>query len=181
MADIKRVTNTDGTLSATLMEEIGRLRVIAWEADGERPSYLVDGEDCWTDHHDDHADHFVLIKDRKVVAASRLCVHRLDDVLPDQPTIGDAASKLPQPVAFINRLVVHPSNRRQGIAAEMDELRISWARDRGCRTILATTHLGRRLSQLQRSGFEILGPGKTDFVSYARTMVLALNLSQRDG
>ena len=57
------------------LAEIGKLRILAWEAASERPSLAPPAGDSWIDSHDAHAEHWTGSEDRRLVAAARMCLH----------------------------------------------------------------------------------------------------------
>ena len=67
------VVVTDGEM----MQQIGRLRIKAWLADGELPSF-VRSRDVWLDEHDGHATNLAILRDGHPIAAARICVHQQD-------------------------------------------------------------------------------------------------------
>jgi GNAT superfamily N-acetyltransferase len=171
---IRYVSVTAGTLSSSLLETIGRLRIRAWEADGERPAHAPATGSIWLDHHDDTAEHFVVEREGTVVAAARVSLHERESDLPDREIVAGYTEGLKWPVASINRLAVAPEARGCGLARALDIKRIELAeRAEGMSKILATTHIDGRISWLQQCGFRILGASHCRLVMSRPTFVLA--------
>lgn len=164
------------TPDAATLEEIGRLRIIAWEYDGERPSIAAGCGDVWLDEHDSHAHHWVIKKNGVLLAAARLCVHNSKDALPDAASLSDFLHKILFPAAFFNRLVVHPSARGKGLASKIDDERLRFAAKQGAKLALIHTHNPLRLKQLQASGWSILGETSKRFVSRFPDYILVKSL-----
>jgi GNAT superfamily N-acetyltransferase len=61
----------------------------------------------------------------------------------------------------MNRLVVHPDYRGRGLSEELDGIRILAAEAAGCTCVIGHTHAGdKRVAQLVREGFQVLGAGR---------------------
>jgi GNAT superfamily N-acetyltransferase len=121
---IQHISVVEGTLSSSLLETIGRLRIRAWDANGERPAHAPATGSIWLDHHDDTAEHYVVERDGIVVAAARVSLHDREGDLPDAEITAGYTERLKWPVASINRLVVAPEVRRHGLACALDVKRI---------------------------------------------------------
>jgi predicted GNAT family N-acyltransferase len=158
------IEQVDAPDPATL-EAIGRLRVIAWEHDGERPKSASNCGDVWLDDHDNHACHWTVKKNGALVAAARVCLHSSGDELPDASYIGDFKQKIVFPAAFFNRLVVHPSARGMGLSGRLDKARLKFATEHGTVTAVVTASKQPRLQQLQAAGWNILGEISERFIS----------------
>jgi predicted GNAT family N-acyltransferase len=157
---IQHISAAEGTLSSSLRETIGRLRIRAWDADGERPFHAAATDSIWLDRHDDTAEHFVVERDCMVVAAARVSLHERESDLPDAELIAGYTEDLKWPVASINRLVVAPETRGCGLARALDIKRIEFVEraQREVSKILGTVHIGARIVWLQQCGFQVLGP-----------------------
>lgn len=173
---VERLSFADGTLTDDLLQEIGRLRIRAWEADGERPSYAADCGDCWLDPHDEHAEHFIIEEGGRIIAASRLCVHEKGDDLPDAPSLEGLLDGVRWPAAFINRLVVDLEFRGRGLSTLLDAAREQCAIEKQCHHIIGTTQPTHRLKSLYSQNFKLVGSASKDFVSYAPTMLFIRDL-----
>ncbi len=164
----------DVASSPDLMQEIGKLRVIAWEADGERPGASADCGDVWLDEHDSHATHWVVMNNGTVVAAARMCIHQPGNELPDEKSLdGYTAGKFEYPAAFFNRMVVHPAARGKRLSGYLDRIRLDFAKQNDCRTAIIHTHNALRLKQLQAKGWTVLGEATSRFVTKAPDYILA--------
>ena len=170
--ELRQLSRRDGTLSNAILYEIGLLRIAAWLADGELPSFATCVE-SWTDEHDGHAEHFVIYADGEICAACRVCVHDDEERLPDAVTIGLYRSLMKFPAAFINRLVVAPHWRGRHLTAELDLARVRFAVASQAHSIIAATQkTHHRVNHLENLGFVNLGVSPHRTVSYAPTFVL---------
>jgi hypothetical protein len=106
------------------------------------------------DEFDDTAMHWgVFNEDMDLVASARMSIHREVSELPDRYLISDIWHlDLPAPIASLNLLSVASGYRRNGIAAEMDRVRVARAKRIGCKCICATAH-GDRERKLMADGF----------------------------
>jgi GNAT superfamily N-acetyltransferase len=105
------------------LEEIFRLRGVVWAGQ----EWLTKHQDMvrLADSYEGRARHWVVRQRGQLVAAARLSLHNRVEDVPDFeffPT-GFAIAIPPPPIASINRLVVHPAHRRQGIATLLDRCR----------------------------------------------------------
>jgi hypothetical protein len=98
---------------ARLLEQVGRLRILAWRADGELPSFAPHA-DTWLDEHDSHALNFAVLFEGRPVAAARMCVHLLAKELPDLASLSGYEDLLSTPIAALTRLVVSPPFEDEG-------------------------------------------------------------------
>lgn len=106
------------------------------------------------DEFDDSAMHWAVFdEDHVLIASARMSVHRDTAELPDRYLFSDIWNlELPAPIASMNRLSVATAHRGNGIAAQMDALRIAKAKRIGCRCICGTAH-GNRSRKLLEDGF----------------------------
>jgi hypothetical protein len=169
--ELRRLSRREGTLSDALLAEIGRLRLMSWEADGARSVFASDSAAGWTDSHDEHATHFVIVADEMMIGAARQCVHIEGEPLPDAEVLGDYANAGRWPAAFWNRLVVHPDFWGRRYSGILDNARLESAEQVCARSIFATCHIEHRVSKLARLGFRRLGeaphrhiPSRAEFV-----------------
>jgi polyketide synthase PksL len=140
----------------TLLERIGRLRVLAWSTvmpDATRRTA------CWLDEFDPVARHWCIFHDSKPVAAARISVHQRLEEVPDALIYeGVFATPPASPVASFNRLVVHPEHRGGGLSRKLDDVRLKAAISLGCRSIIVVSNVGSsRLGQLRGLGFRTIG------------------------
>lgn len=154
-----------------VLEEIGKLRITAWEASGERPSFAPREGQTWIDSHDDHAEHWVLRTDGHLIAAARMCIHHDLASVPDSEALTGIDIPIPLPVASFNRLVASPSHRGSRLGPVFDRLRLEHARAKGAKAAIAVTHLNSRLRDLRSVGFTILGESPYRIVQSAPSFV----------
>jgi predicted GNAT family N-acyltransferase len=147
------------------LHAIGKLRVAAWRTEGGTPSIAAVG-DCWLDHHDEHAIHFMLRRGDVLAAAARMCVHESLDDAPDAFALETAERPIPLPAAFFNRLVVEPGFRGQGLSDALDRERLHAASALRVRSVVVTTQAPHRITKLSALGFSDWGRASYDFASF---------------
>lgn len=130
-----------------------RLRYEIWSREAELRADLH-SQGLITDEHDLHARHWAVFDGDKVLAAARMCVHDQQTDSPD--FVAFSQVRLPTPVATINRLVVHPSARKLGLAYKLDHCRIEAAKQDGAKCVIGTA-VQERIAPLQRLGFQLIG------------------------
>jgi hypothetical protein len=96
---------------------------VSWEAYGKRSVFASTWAAEWTDSHDEHATHFVIISGGMVIGATRQCVHIEGEPLPDAEDLGNYTNAALWPAAFWNRLVVHPDFWGQGLSRLIDKVK----------------------------------------------------------
>jgi GNAT superfamily N-acetyltransferase len=140
-----------------LLRQIGRLRVEAWQTETSRATEMP----TWLDDSDRAARHWVVFRGGAPVAAARMSAHTsLDDVPDAESYTGVFSQPPPDPIASLNRLVVHPSARGLGLSKRLDLMRLDAAEKIGCRSVVLSTASGpRRVEQLIGWGFELIGYG----------------------
>ena len=157
---------------ANTLLEVGRLRIIAWEASGPRPKMAPKVGDTWTDSHDDHAHHWIVREQGRIVAAARMCVHSAFSDLPDCEDLVACKDSFHFPVASINRLVIHPERRRNGLSRLFDLARLRLAEELGAKCVVGCTQPESRIQSLGELGFNAVGEAPKRVVPYAPTIVL---------
>jgi GNAT superfamily N-acetyltransferase len=160
---------------AALLQQVGRLRILAWEADGELPSFAPRAE-VWIDEHDSHAVNWVSLSKGVPIAAARLCVHKRVCDLPDLGSLVGYEEALVTPIAAFTRLVVSPAFRGRGLSKQLDGVRLAAAQASGCRSAVVVTHVPTRILQLNESGFRNLGESRHRTVSFAPSFVFSREL-----
>ncbi|MHA3772566.1 GNAT family N-acetyltransferase [Verrucomicrobiota bacterium sgz303538] len=140
-----------------LLDEVGRLRVRAWETEAPEAAEMS----TWLDTFDADARHWVVLRDDVPVASARLSVHSQIGEVPDSESYaGLFPETLSSPIGSMNRLVVHPSARGLGLSKQLDLIRLRTAKEMGCRSVILSTASGpKRVKQLVGWGFEMLGYG----------------------
>lgn len=131
------------------------LRVEAWRSVG----VLREGEfppDICCDKHDEHATHWAVAEEERVIAAARMCIHDTLAALPDAGFFLNLPREIEPPVAAINRLVVKADHQRRGLARRLDEVRIERALEMNCRSVIVVAP-PIRWRPLEQLGFESLG------------------------
>ena len=137
----------------TLLEKVGRLRVLAWSTALPEEALRVG---CWLDEFELVARHWCIFRDGEPVAAARISFHdRLEDV-PDAPVYDGLGLTLTPPIASFNRLVIHPDCRGQRFSRKLDAVRLAICGDAVC-CVAHTEDIARRVRQLETLGFEKVG------------------------
>jgi GNAT superfamily N-acetyltransferase len=137
-----------------LLARIGRLRARAWRTEAA----FSGNADDWLDEYDATASHFAFMADGEPVAAARLTVHPSVRDIPRADIQNHAfPAEPPLPVAYLSRLVVDPAHRRKGLGARLDEARLTRARELGCGSVVSRPVDPRRVAQLERLGFAVVG------------------------
>ena len=144
-------------LDEDLLEKIGALRVEAWKA--EAPSAA--GMGTWLDEFDRSARHWAVFDHGILLASARLTTHGSLAEVPDAESYPGVFREPPAaPIGSLNRLVVHPSARGQGLSKRLDLIRLEAAENLGCRSVILSTASGsHRVRQLIGWGFEWIGHG----------------------
>ena len=144
-------------LDEDLLEKIGALRVEAWKS--EAPSAAEMG--TWVDAFDETARHWAVFDHGVLLASARLTTHGSLAEVPDaEAYLGMFREPPAAPVASLNRLVVHPSARGQGLSKRLDLVRLEAAENLGCQSVILSTASGTyRVRQLIGWGFELIGTG----------------------
>lgn len=164
----------DRTSDAKDLEVIQRLRV-DWLVPEAKDGLFPSGR--WLDAHDEHALHWIVRDEDRVVAFARLCIHAQISDVPNAEAFS-LADPVESPLGCISRTAIDPAYRGRGISSELDRVRIDAARQASCRSVLAFTHAGSaRVAALQRRGFRILGePGARAVPIFGAGTALALAL-----
>jgi GNAT superfamily N-acetyltransferase len=143
----------------TEMAEIGRLRTEVWVGEADvNPQSL--GPEPWIDPVDQGACQWTVRDGRRLVAAARMTLHDDPASIPYHKAF---QGRLPGsgPYGAMNRLVVHPDCRGQGLAQLLDCLRLRHAPRLGAVQVVVVAS-GRRVLALEALGFENLGvPNET--------------------
>lgn len=165
--DIREITGT-AHVPATF-----RLRFDIWNSETELKAVTKASAEI-RDAHEDHARHWATFRSGQMIASARMCVH---DHLTNSPDSGVFRGiELDSPVATLNRLVVHASARGLGLAASLDEIRISAALAEGAHTVIGSFP-EYRIPALQKRGFRLTGqrwiPSYAESI-FTYAMVLAL-------
>jgi GNAT superfamily N-acetyltransferase len=161
--------------SETVLDEIAQLRIDAWRANGELPSFIAN-QDVRNDEHDKHAVHFAVMHDGHPVGAARMCIHAIAQESSDPESLQGYEEMLTPPIATLSRLVVLPDFRRLGLSFLLTQVRIAVARERQCGCIVSCAEQPSRMRQLETFGFKRLGPTKIRYLSYAESFVYLLRI-----
>lgn len=165
---------------AAMMQQIGRLRVKAWKADGELPLIAKD-DDIWLDEHDDHAMNWAIVQNGRPIAAARACMHARFGELPDLLCLTGYEHCFQEPVTSFNRMVVDPDFRRMGLSKILDEARVKWAQSNGSSSIVVSSHLDHRVHTLERTGFTNLGLAKESAIWWASSSIFMRRVGGGNG
>ena len=137
--------------------DIGKFRIQGWRKEkGVDPDFFA--QKTWLDELDRTARHWIVTNGSEIVAAARLSFHDslLDVPYADMLTPEHRRHFENKRVASLNRLVVSPECRGQGISGQLDRIRIERARSQGAEVIIAFPQLI-RIESLRKMGFEMLG------------------------
>ena len=141
------------------LDEIIGLREAVWR---NEPS-LADAKQldpaALRDAHDHHGHHWFITVEGSIVAAARVCIHDEPAQLPYQDGFHHLIRDLPTPIASLNRMVVRPFMRRQGLSHALTEVRIAAARARGAKSIIVEA-APNRMPPFRDLGFVELGRSK---------------------
>lgn len=139
-----------------LIEDIGRFRIKAWRNEnGVDPGFF--SKDVWIDSLDQNARHWIITKDRIIVAAARMSFHTYVGEVPYADFLLEEHLSLfsKSPIASINRLVVDPLYRGRGFSKILDNERIKAAKQHGSKVMIAFPQLS-RLHSLEKLGFSLI-------------------------
>ena len=141
------------------LEEIGQLRTLVWTGESDVNPHAL-GPKPWIDPVDQSAYQWTIKDHGRLVAAARLTVHSDLDSIPYQAAFRD---RLPESIMYgaMNRLVVLPDYRGQGLARRLDCLRLQHAAQIGAELVVVVAS-GQRVLALESLGFQNLGePNQT--------------------
>lgn len=156
-----------------MLLQIQELRRRAWAFDGEVPGFIAE-QDILRDEHDVHGMHLGIMDEGKLIASARLCVHKSVSASPDPEALDGYEHLVDVPVGSLTRLVVDPGHRGRGLSAVLDGVRISMAKERGCKSMIGIAELEFRMRSLERLGFIRLGPTKIRYLASTPSFVLLL-------
>jgi GNAT superfamily N-acetyltransferase len=138
------------------LEEVFSLRANVWKVEEEWLSDKPDAERL-RDTHEVSARHWVVRHQGSLVAAVRLSLHDTIEDLPDYCYLPKCLTiDVPPPIASLNRLVVDPGHRCQGLGTALDQFAVEMARRQGANAVLEIVPPYRVLG-LCRRGFKVLG------------------------
>jgi GNAT superfamily N-acetyltransferase len=140
------------------LEEIYVLRVNAWRSRNDK--FPAIGR--WYDPDDEQSVHWGVRDGGQIVAAARMSIHETIASVPSAEIFdGLFHPARSGRIAALNRLVVARSHRGRGYSQALDEVRIAYAREAGCRHVIGETDAGRnRIRQLGLLGFEAVGTAR---------------------
>jgi hypothetical protein len=131
------------------------LREQAWQTNDRTLTEKI-FTDGYEDAFDQTAYHWGVFDGERLVAASRLSVHKDIREIPNSDLLPTNAPELAGPIGSLNRLVVHLAYRKRGLSDVLDHCRMERAMSLGCRTVVSTTHHGNRGQKLLSMGFTVL-------------------------
>lgn len=153
-SDYRLISDPD----SDLLDEVYRLRVVAWESQAR----IRNGVVRWGDEYDRFAKHWVIATRKSAVAAIRLTLHNSVCDLPAAAAFtGVLPEDLPFPIASYNRLVVHPDHRGKGLARFLDIACINAAEAANASVLLGVTGNVEgnksRIPAMKALGFVVMG------------------------
>ncbi len=116
---------------------IQRLRAECWVTTGLPATVFPDGQWCDPGEEQPPFRHWAAFAGARLVAAGRLSIHERLAETPGGHLFAQLPVEIAPPIASLNRLVVHPDVRRQGLSRQLDHIRLTAARAAGARTVLA--------------------------------------------
>jgi GNAT superfamily N-acetyltransferase len=140
----------------TLNQILYKLRIETWLPMGVFKEGELKPED-FVDEHENHAYHWAIKKDNRVIAAARMCVHNSLADIPDANLFKNINKELKIPIASFNRLVVTPDFQKNGLSKLLDHIRVQKALELKCKTIVIHVSNNIRIKPLLEQQFEILG------------------------
>ena len=140
------------------LASVYRLRVLCWRTQLN----IAQTIDIWQDGFDHCARHWVVRKGGAIIASARLTAHENINELPDAQLINLYSRSWEGPFASMNRCVVHPEHRGNGVALMLDVARINAARNAGCRTVFVIAATPARSAALRALNFTFLGAAPPD-------------------
>jgi predicted GNAT family N-acyltransferase len=138
------------------MMDIGRFRIQGWKNEnGIDPAFF--SKEYWLDDVDRKAFHWIITQDEQIVATARLSLHYgLENVPYAQLLKPEHRPPFENKrVASINRLVVDPRFRREGLSRLLDQVRIERAKSQKADIIIAFPQFV-RLRPLTKKGFTLI-------------------------
>lgn len=147
-------------VAAATPESVRRIcefRAQVWLEEGLlSPDTLTDG--MWLDGHDQDVDtrFWVIEVENQIIAAARLALYNDIELAPSANLLRPFASEVPNPFAFMARLVVRKDFRGKGIAKRMDCLRMNEASKSGAKAVIGLP-VSWRVEALKKLGFVDLG------------------------
>jgi GNAT superfamily N-acetyltransferase len=158
------------------LEEVFRFRAAVWADE----AWLSKHQNMSriADRHEGDARHWVVRQRGQLVAAARLSFHeRIEDV-PDYEFFPTRLPiTIPPPIASMNRLVVHPAHRYQGIATNLDRCRIQAAKQSGANAILVQCP-PYRVQRLCQLGFKPIDWTRNPFAGEIPTTIVCLDMKE---
>jgi predicted GNAT family N-acyltransferase len=138
------------------LDEIIGLREAVWRNEPSLADAKQLDPSALRDEHDLHGHHWFITVEGSIVAAARVCIHDTAKELPYQDGFHHLTRDLPTPIASLNRMVVRPFMRRQGLSRPLTEVRIAAARSRGAKSVIVEA-APNRMPPLSDLGFVELG------------------------
>jgi GNAT superfamily N-acetyltransferase len=135
------------------------LRARVWIDEGAAPAAFPGGR--WTDAHDEHRMHWVVLDGDDLIACASLCIHAALAELDEPEAYGMIAPPGPGPIAAPARIVVERAWRGRGLAQTLLDRQDDAARAAGAvLSVRQASPAMRRL--LERRAWRYHGPGPAD-------------------
>lgn len=153
-----------------------RRRIWLLETGGDEssiPSFLIE------DQYDADAFHFVALDGDEIIAVSRMTMALSTDEVKSRSMFKEFKEVGAFPVAIIERLVVDPKYRNEGLGSLMEHNRVIYASLQHCHNVLVAVP-PKRVGGLVRRGFSVLYETKAGFENskLAPPTVLFLKISE---
>ena len=134
-----------------IIQRIGKLRAEVWTDEGHLlPEVCKEG--IWLDELDDRGKHWAVFHQDEIVGAARLTSHNSLENMPHAHEFSPYNLAIGLPYCFMSRLVVRKDMRSQGLARQLDCLRLQETKQSGAKAviILPTSY---RVKSLLKLGF----------------------------
>ena len=150
--EIKQITDP------TILQRIYYLRAEIWR-DFLKVANLdsLFKQNMYTDIHDNHALHWAIISEDRVLGAARMCIHDTLSSIPRAQAFMHSNVPIPSPIASFNRLVIHPDARGQKLTKRFDQVRVEEAKQRNCQSVvvgMSEFTPPYRVNSLKKIGFQ---------------------------
>jgi GNAT superfamily N-acetyltransferase len=158
------------------LEKIFDLRESVWRNEPSLADVNQLHPEALRDDHDVHGYHWIITVGGSIVAAARTCIHHDSKELPYQNGFHHLIADIPTPIASLNRMVVLPAMRRQGLTRPLTDVRIAMARAMGARSLIVEA-APNRIPPFRDLGFVELGRSKGEPYDLVPFTLMYLDLS----